>query len=262
MNERTVKIESRFQDEYTKRLVASLIRWDGEIREMQTGFFDKLTGKFQQKVDGLIPESVHQAITVALETVVKGFLAGISLLPASSEPRPATLAQRDDEAKRIVDRYKKIAAIEGAGTGMGGAILAAVDFPALITIKLKMLQEMAWLYGYDARIPQERNYLVHVFLLAFAAGDVQREIYETIRRWDRLPATACSPESSHFDWRRFYKEYRDGIDTRKLLSFLPIVGAPVNAWANYSLAGDLGDMAQKAFQLRFLQPMVKELRGD
>ncbi|MZP30519.1 EcsC family protein [Heliobacterium undosum] len=259
MNERT---EKTLQDEYTSRVVESLIRWDNEMRDTRAGFFDKMTRKLQQKVDDLIPESIHKAITVALETVVKGFLAGIALLPASTEPRPGALAQMDDEAQRIIDRYKKIAAIEGAGTGMGGAVLAAVDFPALITIKLKMLQEIAWLYGYDARTPQERNYLVHVFLLAFASGDVQREIYETVRRWDRLPVTSLRPESSQFDWRRFYKEYRDGIDTRKLLGFLPVVGAPVNAWANYSLAGDLGETAQKAFQLRFLQPMVKELQRD
>ncbi len=46
-----------------------------------------------------------------------------------------SLQRRDDEVRKKIDEYKKIAAAEGAGTGAGGILLGLADFPLLLTIK-------------------------------------------------------------------------------------------------------------------------------
>ncbi len=55
-----------------------------------------------------------------------------------------------------MDEYKKIAAAEGAGTGVGGILLGLADFPLLLTIKIKFLFDAATLYGFDTSKQEER----------------------------------------------------------------------------------------------------------
>ncbi|WP_279286977.1 EcsC family protein [Heliobacterium chlorum] len=240
-----------------------LIQWDREMLKKKTGLLDRMARQMQKKIDNIIPEKVHAAVATALEVAVKAFMAGVTLLPEPSEPRPATLQLMDEQASAIIQKYKKVAAIEGAGTGMGGILLAAIDFPALIAIKIKMLQEMAWVYGFDFRRPTERYYLIHLFLLAFASGEAQQRIYRKVRHWDRLPVKARPSADLDFNWREFYTEYREGIETKKTLGFIPVIGMPVSAWANFSLTGNLGDVAQNAFRLRYLQSLcIEELYAD
>ena len=37
------------------------------------------------------------------------------------------------------------------------------------------------------------------------------------------------------DWEKFQTEYRDYIDLAKMLQLVPVIGAPVGAYANYQL---------------------------
>ncbi|MNJ05640.1 EcsC protein family protein [compost metagenome] len=47
-------------------------------------------------------------------------------------------------------------------------------------------------------------------------------------------------------------EYRDAIDFRKMLQMVPGIGAVAGAWANYSILGDLREIAANAYRLRRL----------
>ena len=47
-------------------------------------------------------------------------------------------------------------------------------------------------------------------------------------------------------------EYRDYLDTAKLLQLLPVVGAPVGAVANHQLMKRLRDNTMNAYRMRIL----------
>ena len=42
-------------------------------------------------------------------------------------------------------------------------------------------------------------------------------------------------KENHMDWEKFQTEYRDYIDLAKMLQLVPVIGAPVGAYANYQL---------------------------
>ena len=153
----------------------------------------------------------------------------------------------------LLDKYKKWAAAEGAGTGAGGLILAAVDFPALISIKLKFLQEVALLYGFDIRDKSERVFLLHVFQLAFSSPERRQANFEQVKQWEKTALETRQTIAESIAWRDFYMDYKQYIEFRKLLQILPGIGAVIGAWANHSLMDDLGKTAQNAFRLRYLQ---------
>jgi len=60
--------------------------------------------------------------------------------------------------------------------------LGLADFPILLGIKVKMLFEIAALYGYDVKDYKERLYLLYIFQLAFSSQQRRNEVYKIIER--------------------------------------------------------------------------------
>ena len=59
--------------------------------------------------------------------------------------------------------------IEGAGTGAGGILIGLTDLPLLLGIKIKLLYELASIYGFDVKDYRERMYILSIFQLAFSS---------------------------------------------------------------------------------------------
>jgi hypothetical protein len=194
-----------------------------------------------------VPERVHAAVTSAVEGVTRAILTGAQL--TTSPPLgPAPLAERDRRALAAIDGYRKTAAVEGGVTGAGGFWMSLADFPALLVIKMKLLFELAAIYGHDAEAFPERLYLLQIFQLAFSAGERRAELLSAIEAWDRQTHPA---DFADFDWRSFQIEYRDHIDLAKLAQMLPVVGAPVGAVVNWRLTQRLGETAMNSYRMRW-----------
>lgn len=148
--------------------------------------------------------------------------------------------------------YKNTAAAEGGITGAGGILLAIADFPLLLTIKIKMLFDIAGLYGINVDDYRERVYILHIFQLAFSSQRQRRNIYQQMINWDEK--TNDMPTEIHqFDWRTFQQEYRDYIDLAKLVQLIPGIGAIVGVVVNYRLLKKLGATAMNAYRMRWLE---------
>jgi len=211
------------------------------------GFIKQLTKQTQNKINGLIPAKVHQAVTVAVKGLVKTTLAGSNLLP-KKPAAPPTLYEQDQLLKEKLNIYRKTAVAEGAGTGFGGILLGLADFPLLLSIKMKFLYEAAAVYGYDTRQYEERLFLLHVFQLAFSNNEKRRETLEIIEHWETRKQAILD-----MDWHSLQQEYRDYMDIAKLLQLVPGFGAIVGAYANHNLMEQLGETAMNAYRMRRLK---------
>jgi hypothetical protein len=151
-----------------------------------------------------------------------------------------------------IETYRTTAAFEGGITGAGGLLMGFADFPILIGIKLKLLFDLASMYGFDVKDYRERVYLLHIFELAFSSHVHRRKIYLKMVDWDTKSKDL--PEDIHqFDWRNFQQEYRDYIDLAKMAQLIPIIGAPVGFVVNSSLIKKLGLTAMNAYRMRLLK---------
>lgn len=243
-------------EQYEDRIRLSLESWQSDMNWQRTGLFHKWSLHWQRKIDGLIPQKVHDTMSQGMRIGVSSLLSGMSLIPVDNQKlkhASNTLADADRQLAPLLDTYKKWAAAEGAGTGAGGLILAAVDFPALISIKLKFLQEVALLYGFDIRDKTERVFLLKVFQLAFSSPENRKHNFKRVKHWETQSFTTRQTVAESISWRDFYMDYKQYIEFRKLLQILPGIGAVVGAWANHSLMEDLGTTAKRAYQLRYLQ---------
>ncbi|MDF2724939.1 MAG: hypothetical protein K0Q59_4614 [Paenibacillus sp.] len=230
-----------------------LAHWERKLMR-PPGMLEKTSKSIQRKLNAAIPANVHNAMTTAVKTIFRTVLFTLDYVPQANPLGGLTLAERDEKATAVINTYKKLAAVEGAGTGAGGFAFGLVDFPALIAIKIRCLFELAHCYGYSTRDYRERLFLLYLFQLAFSGRDHRMRVYRIVRNWDETAKTYPPGESglATVNWEKLQQEYRDAIDLRKLLQLVPGLGAVVGAWANYGLLEELGEAAMNGFRLRLL----------
>ncbi|WP_087974367.1 EcsC family protein [Oceanobacillus rekensis] len=213
----------------------------------RSGMANRFTKKAQNKINSWIPEQVHKIVTDSIKNMVKATLAGSNMMTKKLISTDMILEERDKLLEEKHTSYRKTAVIEGAGTGAGGLLLGAADFPLLLSIKIKFLFEAAAIYGFDTSKYDERLFLLYVFQLAFSSEEKRRETLFIIENWDEQKEKLVD-----MDWRVFQQEYRDHIDLIKIFQLIPGFGAIVGAYANHNLMDRLAETALNVYRMRIL----------
>ncbi|GAB4034085.1 EcsC family protein [Spirosoma jeollabukense] len=226
-----------------------LTRWQQAMQKPPSAFGRLSTG-IQRRINRIIPRKVHDVITAAIKQMTRAVLFGAEFL--SRPPAEGlTLTQRDAAVAKRIEFYKKTSAAEGGVTGAGGFLMSLADFPILLSLKMKMLFEIASLYGYPVSDYRERVYILYVFQLAFSSQESRQVVYQYIANWPEHSRQL--PEDIHqFDWLTFQQEYRDYIDLAKMAQLIPGIGAAVGIVVNYRLVNQLGRTAMNAYRMRLL----------
>ena len=223
--------------------------WQRKMEQPQskTSRFSK---NIQNKINRLIPQKIHDALTTIIRKMVE------TVLFTSEFVRPpiilsSTLESRETAVARRMEFYRTTAAAEGGITGWGGFLAAMADFPLLLTIKLKFLFDIASMYGYDTNKLSERIYLLYVFQLAFPSPDRKINTLTHLSLWAQFPETLPAG-TADFEWYQFQQDYRDYLDLAKLLQMIPGIGAGVGLVVNYKLLGQLYETATMCYRMRWL----------
>ena len=234
---------------YEDNVIAELADWSKRMQRKQS-FTGKLAGKLQLKINRAIPEKIHAAITGAIKQMTRAVAFGA----AFTNPAPLNNSSLQERESKIMERikfYSNTAAAEGALTGAGGILLGLADFPLWLSLKMKMLFEIAALYGIDVSNYKERIYLLQIFELTFSSQAHRNKVYLIIEDWRHYQTQL--PEDIHaFDWRSFQQQYRDYIDIAKLMQLIPGIGAFVGAYVNHRLTRKLGTTAMNAYRMRWM----------
>ena len=236
-------------DDYKKMIKKELAAWQRKMLQ-RPSLFNKLSKRLQTKINGWIPEKVHKAITVTIKQMIKAVLFGAKYTTADAVIA-TSMRDREISVEKRIKFYRTTAAVEGGVTGAGGILLGLADFPILLALKIKLLFDIAAIYGFDVKNYKERVYLLHIFELAFSSHEHRRNIYLKMTDWDEK-SKSLPDDINEFDWRNFQQEYRDYIDLAKLGQLIPVIGAPVGIIANYGLIKKLGITAMNAYRMRLL----------
>lgn len=237
---------------YEEKAYHELELWKKKFLK-EPSLFDKVSKGVQNRVNKIIPEKVHQGITLAIEKMVKAVLFGAGYITAAPR-QDSSLQLREAFVKERIEFYRKTASVEGAVTGAGGFLLGMAEFPVLIGIKMKMLFDIAAIYGYDVKDYRERLYILYIFQLAFSSQQARNRVFHQIADWDAFVRT-LPDDAEKFDWRSFQQEYRDYIDLAKMAQLIPLIGAAVGAVVNYKLINKLGETAMNCYRLRKISPL-------
>ena len=246
-------------DAYHNNAEAALRKWQTEMLR-NPGLLNAISKRIQTKINTWIPEKVHRVVTSTMKQMIKAvlFTAKYSTAKANTD---ASFEQAEQMVQERIAFYKNTAAIEGGITGAGGILLGLADFPILLSLKLKLLFDIAALYGFDVNDYKERVYILHIFELTFSSHVHRKKIYLKMADWETYSKTL--PEDINlFDWRPFQQEYRDYIDLAKMAQLVPIIGAPVGFIANYGLVKKLGITAMNAYRMRIFSNRKLLFKSD
>lgn len=237
----------------TKDVQSELTLWQRTMLR-KPSFLSKVSKKVQTRINNWIPERIHAAITTAIKQMIRAVLFGATYT-AVKPPPGNSLEEREAAVLQRIEFYRTTAAVEGGITGAGGFLLGLADFPVLIGIKIKLLFDIASIYGFKVKDYRERLYLLHIFELAFSSDEYRRKIYLKMTDWDKK-SQQLPTDINQFDWRSFQQEYRDYIDLAKMAQLMPLIGAPVGAIVNYRLIRKLGKTAMNAYRMRLLENTI------
>lgn len=234
---------------YEEQAARQLRKWQAEM-QAHASFTSKVSSNIQGRINRAIPEKVHEVITTSIRQMTRAVFFGAGFI----NPKPlenTSLRVREYRVQGRIRFYRDTATAEGAITGAGGFLLGLADFPIWLTLKMKLLFEIAALYGYDVSDYRERLYILHIFQITFSNQAQRGRVYANLADWDGYLAKL--PGDIHaFDWRTFQQDYRDFIDIAKMIQLVPGIGAVAGAYVNHRLTGKLGEFAMNAYRMRLL----------
>lgn len=238
-------------NQYEQSAFEALNSWVEE-QESSPSLAGRATKVLQKGINHMVPETVHKVITKAIKQMVKGVLSGSEYTTRKPRKVSQNLQEIEEKIEKKIKIYRSTAAAEGAVTGAGGFFLGLADFPLWLSLKMKMLFEIAAIHGIDTTDYRERLYLLNIFRLAFSNQHRKNLVIKQVLNWE-LEKKQLPENLNSYDWRSFQLEYRDNIDLAKLLQLIPGVGAVVGLYVNHRYTDKLGRSAINCYRIRYFQ---------
>lgn len=234
-------------NDYWKSIQSDLEVWKAEMQK-EPGLASKISKSVQVKINNVIPEKVHLLITTTIKQMIRAMIFG-SVYTTRKKYTKYVLKDQDKLARRTIEVYSTTAAAEGAATGAGGFLLGVADFPLWLSLKMKMLHEIANIYNFDIRDYRERVFMLYIFQITFSSQVQRNKTFPIMEEWE-YQKKALPEDINDFDWKTFQIEYRDYLDIAKLFQMIPGIGAVVGGLVNHRLTRKLGHNAIQAYHMR------------
>ncbi len=171
----------------------------------------------------------------------------------------APLEKLDDLARSCFNENAILAAIEGGGTGLGGAALIAADIPLLFGINLRLIQQIGASYGFPMDGPDYGPVVLSIFNVA-ASGS--REAKNEALREISVAAAALAGDVNYRGRvsgtfrdqnRHLPREIAKNIVGRKIAQTIPIAGAVIGAGINYWFTTETAETAYMLFRAMYIE---------
>lgn len=150
-----------------------------------------------------------------------------------------------EELARIAfKKHVRLARLEGAALGVGGAITAGPDLVALLWIQSRMIFYIAAAYGYDPRHPMRPAELLTLQGVYPTAAEARQALDGVGKRMAQaLAERALQGGERKGIHIRLAKFAAKRMASRYAGRLLPLVGAPIGAMQNASATKELGRRA-------------------
>ncbi len=267
--------------EYLSEAQREIQQWESEKPGFLMSAFDFIYLPAANAARTLIPHGVRQAVGKATyevllslnsTTQLLSFHAGIRQKLAAAEERLGDgLRAADAVAKGCWNRGIAYGAGEGGAAGAIGLFGLAADIPALLTLSLRLIQQVGVCYGYDMSCERESEHALHVLRLGAASTlkakmefllglkEIQRSLVQASLQeiGGGLVRNEVARISTLATLREFAEKLGVQLTTRKALQLVPVVGALIGGSFNAMFVNDVGRAAYMAFRRRRIAELLQ-----
>lgn len=208
-------------------------------RRVETALVKGLTRAYSTvRVD---PEKFLLQLRAAYRVPISGYHGVFSL----------DISELDIVSESIIRSGMKMAAIEGAGLGLGGLLTIVPDLGILSAITMRTIQKLSLLYGFEFNTDDE---IAELWMAAASAAgvDVSREFLEkeVVNKFvpkviQRIAARASTEVVEKWAGR-----------------VIPLASSAIGAGLNYWFVRAWGERAREHFRQRHLAIKQRVLQGD
>jgi len=269
---------------YERQAAREIIAW----RDEKPGAFITRMRLIDRPVQWIYDRAVPEALVARITAAVRGFLEMLrdasywtysdkdiireakkaGLCVSSAEDLAACdIRDLDSLAMKYFTTNKVMAALQGAGCGIGGLALLAADLPALFTISLRAIQQVGTCYGMEARSPSLTPVIMNI-LNAGASYDtaIRSRAFrdtrlllpdlvdnEAVKRIIERVQSGTLEGIVRGNMHRIPGEMARNIAGKKLAQFIPLVSAGISAGFNYWFMGNTLQSAYMIFRKLHLE---------
>ncbi|MFC7391767.1 EcsC family protein [Scopulibacillus cellulosilyticus] len=170
------------------------------------------------------------------------------------------ISEMDEKARILLQKRARFAQIQGATTGFGGFFTLVADIPILLGTSLKVLQEMALIYGYDPKNHTERIFIIKCLQFAFSEAIGKRAVLRELKDF-QLEKSNEQAMSQLQGWREVFNTYREHISWKKLFQTLPLAGAIIGSTMNKGMITNVAETGQMMYKKRRIIERLKEIEA-
>lgn len=177
-----------------------------------------------------------------------------------SDLREMPLEKLDKFAKSHFNENAIMAAVEGGGTGLGGAVLIVADIPMLFTINFRLIQQIGGSYGFSMRSPEFQPLVLAIYNVAASASSEAK--HDALK--EMSVAAAAFAHNLEYRGKRAGGTFRDqqrhlpreiakNLIGRKLGQMIPLAGAAVGAGINYWFTSQTAEATYMLFRSLYVE---------
>lgn len=216
----------------------------------------KYLGKFLDELGSYIQTGGQYLIKK--ESILKDLQkkAGQTETLTLEEVADLPLAVMNELSEEYKDSRKHLATLQGATTGFGGILTLAIDIPTLLGLSLKVLQEMAILYGYDPNEQEERIFIVKCLQFSSCDYNGKQAILKELTGELEAPSQSISRLQG---WREVIMNYRDNWGWKKLFQIVPVIGILFGALINRFTIDEVAEAGQMLYRKRRILEKIRQL---
>ncbi|KSU79818.1 EcsC protein family protein [Fictibacillus enclensis] len=261
--------------EFLQKELESVEKWEKDQKDLwfweKLGripfkLLDKITPKFLQDKALQILDEIGSYV----QTGGKYLVSGKSILKkfketgilqeefAPSDIANLPLGAMDQTASYFKSSRTKMAAVQGATTGVGGLFTLGLDIPIILGLSLKTLQEIAISYGYNPNSKEERIFIIKC--LQFASSDYvgKRVILEELSMTDGERNRQAISQLQ--GWREVIAAYRDNFGWKKLFQMVPVAGIVFGAFINKSTIDEVAETGMMLYRKRRILERIQQIQ--
>lgn len=273
------------------KILDEIAKWKSD----SPSFLNKATEFVSQPISWLTekvtPENVKGSVSGLTESVVEK-LQDVSKWTVNSDDilqetrsfdinatsikalKKASIHDLDHVSMKFIDQNTRVATISGFGTGLVGWPGLIADLPALFTLSIRQIYQIALSYGYEIsgetgsieEKAYEMEYMMRIFKISTSANKVQKQrslaelkdfeagreshIYGEVV--GDFATKQLSKNATSFVSRIIIKEIVERTITKKAVGLVPGLGAVFSGGFNYVYLQDVGNAAYMLYRERFL----------
>lgn len=158
----------------------------------------------------------------------------------------------------LAEKYKGLAAVEGAGLGYVGLPGIPADIVALISLNLRAIGEYCIYCGFDAKTQHEKLFMMNVLALSSSPSDSSKVIAmsQLVKIAKEVAKKQPWKVLERHTFVQIIKQIAKVLGIRltkaKLAQLIPVIGALVGGGFNYYFTSKVTDAAYYLYRERFL----------